>query len=97
MRKISKHLKYDDRWAIQEPIGRKGGMFVAWDQSVEVKQIELHDFCIELRIGSKGGDSDFWIILVYASTDFRERQQQWGFLKARKQQWGSRWVLGGGT
>lgn len=49
-------------------------MFVAWDHTVEVKQVELHDFCIELRIEADEGESNFWIIMVYASTDSRERQ-----------------------
>lgn len=95
MRKIRKHLKCDDRLGIREPDGRKGGLFVTWDNQVEVKQIEIHDFCIELRIAPEAGETDLWIILVYASPDGREMQQQWDFLKARRQQWGPKWVLGG--
>lgn len=68
---------------------------MAWDQKVEMKQIEIHNFCIELRVGDEEGETSFWIILVYASTNGRERQQQLDFLRARKQQWGPRWVLGG--
>lgn len=75
MRKISRQLKCDERWAIKEPYGRKGGLFVAWDQKVEMKQIEIHNFCIELRVGDQEGETGFWIILVYASTNGKERQQ----------------------
>lgn len=93
MRKVGKQLKCEDRWLVKKPSGRKWGLFVAWDQRVEVKQIWTNEFCIEIKISSDEGDSDLWMILVYASTDLRERQDQWEFLKNRKQQWGSHWVL----
>lgn len=64
MRKISKQLKCDDQWAITEPNGKKGGMFVAWDQTAKVKYVELHEFYIELRIRAEEGESDFWINIV---------------------------------
>lgn len=41
---------------------------------VEVKQVELHDFWIELRIGADEGESDFWINMFYASIDSREKK-----------------------
>lgn len=52
------------------------GLFVAWDQRVEVKQIWSNEFCSEIRISSEDGESDLWMILVYASTDPREKHQQ---------------------
>lgn len=64
------------------------GLFVAWDQRVEVKQIWTNEFCSEIRISSEDGESDLWMILVYASTDPREKHQQWKILKIRKQLWG---------
>lgn len=94
MQKVGKQLKCEDRWLVKEPSGRKWGLFIAWDQRVEVKQIWTNEFCIEIKISSDEGDSDLWMILVYASTDLRERQDQWEFLKNKKQQWGSHWVLG---
>lgn len=60
-----------------------------------MKQIEIHDFCIELRIASEDGELDLWIILLYSSTDGRKMQQQWDFLKTKRQHWGPNWVLGG--
>lgn len=58
IRKAGKQLKCDDRWAVREPIGKNGGLFVAWDQRVEVKQIWTNEFCIEMRISSEDGESD---------------------------------------
>lgn len=63
-------------------------MLVAWKQNV-------NEFCIELRIGCESEGSNFWVILVHASTDDNEGQQQWDFLKIIKQRWVSQWVLGG--
>lgn len=95
MRKVGKLLKCEDRWVVKELSGRRGGLFVAWDQMVEVKQIWTNEFCIEIKISSYEKDFDFLIILIYASsTDLRERRDQLEFLKNRKQHWGSHWVLG---
>lgn len=95
MRKVGQQLKCEDRWLVKDPIGRKGGLFVTWDQRVDVQQVWLHEFYIEMKVRSVDGNSDLWIILIYASTDLRERQEQWEFLQKRKQQWGSHWILGG--
>lgn len=88
--KLGKQLKWDDRWAARDPLERKGRLLVAWDQKVNVKQIWSNDFCMELRIGSEEGETDLWVIMVYTSTNIKERQQQWEFLRTRKQHWGTR-------
>lgn len=94
IRKVSKQLKCEDRWLVKEPNGRKGGMFVTWDQRIEVKLFLIHEFCIEIKIRNEDRNSDLRIILIYASIDLRERQEQWEFLKHRKQMWGSYGILG---
>lgn len=49
---------------------------------------------MELRLVCETEEADFWVVLVHASADVKERQQQREFLKTRKQLWGSKWVLG---
>lgn len=55
----------------------------------------MNDFCVEMRIACEGEKTEVWLIFVYGSTDYKERQEQWNFLNARKQMWGKNWVLGG--
>lgn len=93
--RVTKKLQFKDRWAMKEPRGRKGGMLIAWGQHVDIKQIWMNDFCIELQIAIEGEGEAVWVIFVYASTDAKERQQQWEFLQVRKQRWGLYWVMGG--
>lgn len=38
---------------------------------------------------------EFQITCVAASTDVKERQRQWDFLKGKRQKQGSMWVMGG--
>lgn len=68
---------------------------VAWKQGVKVKQIRKSDFCIEMLVEQEDDEEDLWIIFVHANVDARERRRQWEWLKDRRQQWGSRWILGG--
>lgn len=88
-------LHFRDRWDASEPEGRRGGLLVAWNQNIEVKQIRKTDFCIELRVGSEDGGADIWIIFVYANPEMRIRVQQWDYLRARRSDWGRLWVMGG--
>lgn len=55
----------------------------------------MNDFCMELRLECKGENADVWLIFVIVSTDVKERQEQWDFLKARTQIWGKNWVMEG--
>lgn len=82
--KVISKLPFKNRWEIVEPEGRKGGMLVAWAQTVEVKQIRKNDICIEMRIGSEDTMTDQWLIFVYACTEVNIRKQQWDFLRTRK-------------
>lgn len=49
---------------------------------------------MELGIECESEGAAFWVIFVHASIDAKERQQQWKFLKIRKQKWGLKWVIG---
>lgn len=84
--KICRKLRFDDKWGLSEPNGRKGGLLAAWTDKVEVLQMQYNVFCMELEVKVVGEES---------STESRERQQQWQFLQSRRSSWGSKWVLGG--
>lgn len=42
-------------------------MLVAWGPNVDVKQLWMNDFCVELQIEVEGEEGVVWIIFVYAS------------------------------
>lgn len=88
-------MHFQDRWKVQEPIGRKGGMLQSWSNRVDIKHIWMNDFCIEVKIECQGENVEIWLIFVYRSTDSKERQEQWNFLREMKQMWGKNWVIGG--
>lgn len=48
-----------------------------------------------MRLECEGENADVWLIFVYGSINVKKRQEQWDFLKARKQIWGKNWVMGG--
>lgn len=78
---VCKRLKFGNKWEVREPIGRKGGMMVAWTSNVEVKQLRISDFRIEMLLTIAAEGLELWIIWVYASTEEHERKNQWEFLK----------------
>lgn len=45
---VCRQLKYGTSWETIEPQGRRWGMLVAWNQTIEVKQIRKRNFCMEL-------------------------------------------------
>lgn len=52
---ICKRLKFEKRWEVQNPQERKGGLLVAWNNNVTIKQIEKFDFCMELLVDFEDG------------------------------------------
>lgn len=92
---VCKQLKYGKRWDVVEPEGKNGGLWVAWNEDMQVTQIIKTTFCYELKVTEAVSNETFWVILVYASTDSKERQQQWDYLVRRKDSWGQKWVMGG--
>lgn len=48
---------------------------------------------MELGIECESERAAFWVIFVHASIDAKERQQEWEFLKIRKQKRRSKWVM----
>lgn len=52
MEKVCRKLRFENRWTVSEPYGRKGGMLAAWIDRVEVLQVsqESHGFKKVTRI-----------------------------------------------
>lgn len=95
MGSVCKKLKFGNNWETYDPVGRRGGLLVAWKEGIDIMQIRKSEFCLELQM-KDGKDQDiFWVIFVHASIDAKERRRQWDWLKDRSQSWGSKWVMGG--
>lgn len=45
---VCKKLRYGSRWETSEPVGKKRGMLVAWNQNVEIIQVLKTGFSLEL-------------------------------------------------
>lgn len=87
---VCKKLKFGKNWDTYDPVGKKGGLMVAWKEGVDVQQIQKTDFCL------KGNEKDnLWLIFIYASTEANERKRQWEWLINMSQNWGSHWIVGG--
>lgn len=48
-------MKLGSRWYVRDPIGRKGGMFVAWSDQIQVKMVRSSDFYIEIQVATVNG------------------------------------------
>lgn len=72
-----KSLSLGKNWDVVEPVGKKGGMFVAWSDSVQIKQIYKNNFCFELLVEPKKVEDSFWAIFVYASSESNQRGGGW--------------------
>lgn len=56
---VCKKLKFGNRWVVNEPKGRKGGIVVAWKQNVEVKQIWKSEFCMKIMVEYEDEEKNF--------------------------------------
>lgn len=92
---VCKNLRFGNIWDTVEPVGKSGGLLVAWKEEIQIRSIIKNDFCYEIQIQSDEDVKPLWLIFVYTSTESRERRTQWEYLIQRKQCWGSRWVMGG--
>lgn len=70
---MCKKLRFVDRWTVSEPVGRKGGLMLAWNENVQVRVIRCTNFCIEAQVSAENGKEQFWATFLYASTDANER------------------------
>lgn len=95
METVCKKLKFEDRWVVRNPVGRKGRMLMSWSIDVQASIIRSSDFYMEVKIETGNKKDDFWGVFVHASTDATERKGQWEVLKERKQHWGENELCGG--
>lgn len=72
---VCKRLRFGDIWIVQDPIGRKGGILVAWSDKVKVTVVRRTDFCMELKIMIETEKDNFWATFVYASANINERKE----------------------
>lgn len=54
---VTRKLKFGKRWIISDPVGRRRGLLVAWNQSVEVLEFRKNIFSIELMV-KQGNEGD---------------------------------------
>lgn len=45
---VCRKLNFGERWTVRDPVGKKGGMLVAWRENVQVQVISSTKFCMEL-------------------------------------------------
>lgn len=90
MSAVCKKLKFGNRWDVWNPIGRKGGLLLAWKDTISIKRIWSTDYCIEVQVEFEDSKDNFVAIFVHASTESKERQLQWEELKDRKHLWGDK-------
>lgn len=85
---VCKNLRLGERWIVKDPVGRKGGMLVAWSTNVEIKVMRSTGFCMELYVKTEDERECFRAIFVHATVDAKERKEQWEELKERRKVWG---------
>lgn len=69
---VCQKLRLGNWWDTWDPVGKKGGLMVAWRNRVEVKQIRKSEFCIEMLVEQEDNDEDLWIVFVHASVETRK-------------------------
>lgn len=92
---VCRNLRLENRWDVVEAEGKRGGLLVAWGANFHIKKIIKRDFCVELLVEPEGCGDVFCAIFIYATTEQKERERQWEYLRSRRQQWGNKWVIGG--
>lgn len=59
-------------------VGKKGRLYVAWSDQVQVKVIRKRDFFLmEMQVVTGNAQENLWVILVHTSTKVKIRERQW--------------------
>ncbi|CAA0819968.1 Unknown protein, partial [Striga hermonthica] len=85
---VCKKLGFADRCKIVDPRGLSGGLLLAWNTEVEIKQVICNTFCIEVEFRNHNSEPFRWAVFVYMSTDKSTRESQWRDLEFKKESWG---------
>lgn len=73
---VCKKLKLGNKLVVNEPVGRKCGIFVAWKEHVTILSFRQSSFSMELQVKLEDGKESFWAVFVHASTDAKTRHEQ---------------------
>lgn len=49
---VCKKLHFGNKWEVRDPRGKKGGLLVAWRDTVRILRVWSSDFCIEIHVES---------------------------------------------
>lgn len=77
---MCKNLKYGQMWDPLQPVGKNGGMLIAWNPDVQIKCIKKIEFCYEVQVELDDFEEPLWVIFVYDSTYSNERKARWEYL-----------------
>lgn len=92
---VCKNLGWGDRWLAMNPNERSEGLLMRWDRNVTIYEIKHNSFSIKVDFESANSKGRLWGIFVYASNKERVREGQQEELLARRDNQGSRWIMGG--
>lgn len=82
---VCRKLKLADRWQVIDPVGRSGVLLLFGSQNIQIVQIIISSFCIEVENQSSETKGRWWEVFVYNNVDDREKQEQWADLVRRRQ------------
>lgn len=91
---VCKKLHFGNNWEIRDPRGKKGGLLIAWKDTVRILEVRSNDFCIKVHVESEDSQDNFVAIFVHTHIDAKTRQLHLEELKNRKHLWGEKWVIG---
>lgn len=62
---VCRMLKCKDRWEVDDPIGKRGGLLIFWEVNVRICQIVKSDLCIKVECEGESFEGKCWIIFIY--------------------------------
>lgn len=73
---VCKKLRWNDRWAVVDPIGKSGGLLLSWSEEVIVYQIRSSNFYIDVEFETLETNGRMWATFVYTSNKEKGRAEQ---------------------
>lgn len=90
--KVCKELKFNN-WIRVEAIGFSGGIWLLWNDDLDLQIIYTHPQCIVMEI--KETDNVWNVAFVYASPDYQLRDKLWKDLRGMKLKLHEAWMAVG--
>lgn len=72
-----------------------GGRLLGWEEGVTIYQVKGSLFRIKVEFETVETNGRMWNVFVYASNKERVRAEQQEEPQMKREQWGSKWILGG--